>query len=91
MARKTKQNIEGWVARAIRSQFLDGSDTPDSAGIETTYEHNQGDYERVRAHLPDIPIEADRRYEQTVDDRTIRFEVRESGADDDYLLLVRID
>ncbi|MFB6112508.1 MAG: hypothetical protein ABEJ58_00225 [Halodesulfurarchaeum sp.] len=87
MTRKTKQTIADGVETAIRQQF----DLDSDADIEVAYEHNQGDYERVRARLPSVPIESGTRYEQPVEEWTILFEVLESDPDDSYLLRVRID
>ena len=89
MAPKTKRNIEDWVATAIRTEFDLAGDAAEE--ITTTYEHNQGDYERIRAHLPGVPIEADERYAHAVAGYTVRFEILDTDGDDDYLLRVRID
>ena len=86
MARKTRENIAKWVAKAV-STALD----TDGNEVIAEYVANAGDYQRVSVKAAGAPIEEDEFYAATVDDRTIRFQLLEDRGNDEYLLRVRID
>ena len=91
MARKSKATIEQWVRTAIREQLESEGDRAVPEGIETVYEYNAGDFDIVRARIPDRTLDGDARYAHPVGDRTIRFSVLETVDSDEYRLRVRIE